>query len=334
MLITIIVVLLLTLSVPERIPMVPSPAYATTINTLPASFAGYSVDYINRTDLTVDGISASWKVPNVRVPLNSTSLEDVAIYGDNDTFITVGTNQKVQPNGTIAYHAFYGNESAFLKIRRLEGKVGPGTSIRAEILKVAGDNWTITISPGTNPADSVILTVPHPQTRRIASWFVEPFSKEWQLANFSSVTFNQANLTVNGVNYRLDDLDNIRFRMYDIDVTCVLADASNISSSRNSFTVNFVRSTPPCPFPAPFNLSIPFLIGGILLAGAVLAVIVAVILSLTRRRYGTGPTPPPPTGPQTKAMMKGGFCGSCGSHLHQAARFCDKCGTQTTTQRV
>ena len=124
--------------------------FAPTIKTLRSSEAGYKIDYTNKTSLNVEGILGFWTVPIIRVP----NASDVSLVFESLTvgfgadYISIGTSQFAESNGTVKYRAFYANlpeniSQSPVRITDLNGMVGPGTRIGAQILKIASDTWEI-----------------------------------------------------------------------------------------------------------------------------------------------------------------------------------------------
>ena len=315
--------------------------FAPTIKTLRSSEAGYKIDYTNKTSLNVEGIIGFWTVPIIRVP----NASDVSLVfesltvGFGDDYISIGTSQFAESNGTVKYRAFYANlpeniSSSPVRVTDLSGMVGPGTRVGAQILKIASDSWEIDMITAQT---SFSLTLLHHSSLHVAQWLVQSLTDgSVPLANFNFVSFDHANATVNGVSSRLNLLDNERLRLFDSNNSCNLADPESITSSGDSFTVDFVRSAPPCPVPQAQpqvqtqnqtkppqtvneNLTILLATGGFLVAGVVITILSVALVSARGKSALTQSTTP-------SLIQMNASCKKCGGSLKPDARFCDNCG--------
>jgi len=315
--------------------------FAPTIKTVRSSEAGYKVDYTNRTGLNVEGIIGFWTVPIIRPP----NASDVSLVfesltvGAGDNYISIGTSQFAESNGTVKYRAFYANlpensSTSPVRITDLNGFVGPGTSVGALISKIASGSWEIDM---ITDQTSFSLTLPHSSNLHVAQWLVQSLTDgSLPLANFNFVSFDHANATINGVNSRLNQLDNERVRLFDLSNSCNLADPESITASGDGFTVDFIRSAPPCPVPQAqpqvqtqnqtkpppvINDSLTILLaaGGFLVAGVVITILSAALISAKRKNMPSGSTTPVLT-------SMNAFCKKCSSTLKPNARFCENCG--------
>ncbi|TMI44755.1 hypothetical protein E6H23_00070 [Candidatus Bathyarchaeota archaeon] len=315
--------------------------FAPTIKTLRSSEAGYKIDYTNMTSLNVEGILGFWTVPIIRVP----NASDVSLVFESLTvgfgadYISIGTSQFAESNGTVKYRAFYANlpentSQSPVRITDLNGMVGPGTRIGAQILKIASDTWEIDM---ITPQTSFSLNLVHASSLHVAQWLVQSLTDgSVPLANFNFVSFDHANATINGVSTRLNLLDNERLRLFDQSNNCNLADTESITASGDSFTVDFVRAAPPCPVPQALpqvqtqnqtkppqiindSLTILLAAGGFLVAGVVITILSAALISARRKNIPSESTTPALT-------SMNALCKKCSSTLKPNARFCDNCG--------
>ncbi len=335
-LISTILFLLLAMSV-----LGPRAGFASTVNNL-ASFkwGGYMADYSNSSsgDM-VDSVAGRWIVPSIRASQNASVITEIVGIGPlSPSFpdlIQIGTSQFSQ-NGTIKYRAFYSMtpEDQFgpVRIRALDGQVGPGTTILAKIAKVSAVNWSLTImamnssSPSTPSTFSTTLAYNGDQVS--AEWVVE-YPPALQLndsvANFGSIRFLGANATVNDVNQVLDSLPNIRVLLSDATYSCFFADTGDVALDGQSFIVSYVGRS--CPgFRA--STFLPLLIGGVIVgSGITVATVVAAFLALRKKppvaqahHVSSGPLP-----------ALGSNCTNCGGLLRLGVRFCESCGAENQT---
>jgi len=331
--------LLIMLIVPLHGPMASAPVRIgeTTLNEiLNPTAAGYIANYTSLAR-SADHVIAYWTVPTVKPSSQGTSvLESVAI-GSGDTIVQVGTSQ-LSHNGAVTYEAWYwvapenGGNPAI--IHQLDGKVGPGRIIGAEIKRGTGNNWALEIISKTlnSIPDSFQTQFTHTPGLPSAGWFVQPLQPDYPLANFGSVAFFLTNATIDGTESRLDQLQNSRLTLTDSSLQCNLAATGDIDPTNgDNFILSFLQSAGPCSpqktSNAPSNLLIPLVIGSVIIAGVVILVVALVVVS-TRKKSA-------PTGPvawqnlvQTAAPPPVRLCSNCSSPLQPGGRFCDVCGKQ------
>ncbi len=319
----------------------PRSGVASTVNNL-ASFkwGGYMADYSNSSSgEIVDSVAGRWIVPSIRASQNASVITEVVGIGPLSPrfpdLIQIGTSQFSQ-NETVKYRAFYSitPEDQFgpVRIRALDGHVGPGTTIFAKIAKVSAVNWTLTImamnssSPSTPSNFSTTLNYHGDQAS--AEWVVE-YPPALQLndsvANFGSIGFLGANATVNGVNQVLDSLPNIRVLLSDATYSCFFADTGDVALDGQSFTVSYVGRA--CPF-LKASTFLPLLIGGAIVgSGITVATVIVAFLALRKK----------PLVDQAHHVSSGSLpalgsnCTNCGGLLRPGVRFCESCGAEKRT---
>jgi hypothetical protein len=334
---------------PTMLMFFPGRAGASTVKSvLSDSSAGYIVNYANATGQTFDDVLGYWTVPTIVSTHNATAvLEYVGVDLADGTGIQIGTSQFSQNQSTF-YRAFYAiypeNFERPVIIKSLAGEVGPGMTVAGEIHRNGNGNWTLfmlTMDRTFSPIDSFqTSSFAHPTSRLAVEWSVGK-TTDLPLANFTRIDFLGSNATVNGHDHFLNDMSNIKVNMADRSTGCSLVVSDGITAPVPSFTVSFIRSGPPCEAAAvpntvtvpqpPLNFEIPFIIGGSLVAGLLLAAAVLTISSEGRKRvlHHNGKQDAVTSSSSTGASSI--TCLKCGSPLHQGGRFCEKCGTESRT---
>jgi hypothetical protein len=199
------------------------------------NWAGY-----NATGGNFTSVSGSWTVPH---PSSSeTTSWDATWIGIggvvSDDLIQVGTQNIVQPDGTIQTSAFYETlPEASQDVQTMT--VNPGDSISASITETSADTWLVKITDDTN-GESSSNEINYSSSLSSAEWIEEVpslgNSQEIPLDNFGTVKFSAANATENGTNV---DLNNSHAKT----VTMInqsdesLATVSSIGNDGNSFSV-------------------------------------------------------------------------------------------------
>ena len=316
--------------------IIPKMASAATIEAGDSPLAaGYRVDYTNTAGTSLDSVKGFWRVPTIQSTSSRTAVTESLGIGQYNPVVEVGTSQFSLTDGTILYNAYYYIEPESsetpVHITDLDHRVGPGTIVGAQITKGTGDIWSIIIESLAPDGTTGYFhtTVTHVAGKPTGDWLVQPVPS-FQLANFTHAEFTSENATVNGVESRLDQLNNQQLTLIEQSSGCALANPSQMTpSTKDVFVVTYMRSAGPCVTQtvvqnANVNLAIPLAIGGILVAGVIIAIVSLVIVS-TRKKNALIQTMAQQQFPTT-ALTPKEFCTKCGTSLKPNARFCDNCG--------
>jgi hypothetical protein len=190
----------------------------------------------------VSSVNASWTVPSVTVTgLNTFSAAWIGIGGQTDTtLIQVGTEQD-SIDGQTVYNLWYEMLPAdSITIPNI--KVSPGDQITASIaLRDSNTNtWQITINDATI-AQGFSQNFQYNSTRLTAEWIIERPTVNNQLselANFGSVTFNNAIAKIDGTTGPITAFPNYQILMENRQNT-QLVTISSLTNDGSGFTVNY-----------------------------------------------------------------------------------------------
>ncbi|HEX4126302.1 MAG TPA: G1 family glutamic endopeptidase [Acidimicrobiales bacterium] len=145
------------------------------------------------TGMTFNGMTGNWTVPTVQATqYNSASASWIGIDGgpsSPNSIIQTGTAQ-VADNGSTLYYAWY---ELFPAPPVTIGAVAPGDSMAADITRVSGSQWTVSITDTSSGASSGPISATYGGPAISAEWIEElptaVGSPQPVLANFASTTF-------------------------------------------------------------------------------------------------------------------------------------------------
>lgn len=147
------------------------------------------------------GIGGTWTVPSV--PTNSSLQADAAWVGIGGVsatdLIQAGTQDIVNPGGSVTYQAFYEVLPAASNVISTMS-VNPGDSITASIAQTSAGEWTITIHNNTN-GENFSTSISYQSSLSSAEWIEEmPTNGNTfiPLDNFGDVSFTNGYAVVNG----------------------------------------------------------------------------------------------------------------------------------------
>ena len=214
---------------------------------------------------TVTAVSGSWTVPTVTGSGTSDSSAWVGIDGFNSPTVEQTGTAMDLVNGHAEYSAWFEMfPSAEVTIPSVA--VHPGDTINASVtFNAAAKAFVLSITDATD-GDTFTTTQSAPNAQRSsAEWIVEAPSSSagvLPLANFGSVTFSNAQTTINGVsgpiNAARPNTTVNQINMVNGNTGAVEATTSSLTASGSGYTVNFgVAATPPAPTPAPAPTSPP-----------------------------------------------------------------------------
>jgi Peptidase A4 family len=185
-------------------------------NTEPARFSSTSENWsgysIRKSDVT--SITATWQVPQVTGSINSDSSTWIGIGGINSpTLIQAGTDQQVQDGRTFyfAWIEMLPDEPQVLH----EISILPGDTVTVTISAIGTDLWSIAINDH-DANQSTTKKVNYHSCGCSAEWIEEAPSlkgRTAQLADFSSVTFTNINVTIQGTSGTAGDFSARAIRM-------------------------------------------------------------------------------------------------------------------------
>ena len=207
----------------------------------------------------VTAVSGSWTVPTVTGSGTSDSAAWVGIDGFNSSTVEqTGTAMDIV-NGHAEYSAWYEMfPAAEVTIRNLT--INPGDTIAASVTyNTAANDFVLTITDVTD-GNTFTTTQSAPNAQRSsAEWIVEAPSNNagvLPLANFGSVSFANAQATINGVsgpiNAARQNTTVNQINMVNGNTGAIEATTSSLTASGSGFTVTFgAATTPPAPTPTP-----------------------------------------------------------------------------------
>jgi hypothetical protein len=207
----------------------------------------------------VTAVSGSWTVPTVTGSGTSDSAAWVGIDGFNSSTVEqTGTEMDIV-NGHAEYSAWYELfPNAEVTIPSVA--VHPGDTINASVTyNTVAKDFVLSITDVTD-GNSFTTTQSVPSAQRSsAEWIMEAPSSNagvLPLANFGSVTFTNAQATINGVsgpiNAARQNTTVNQINMVNGKTGAVQATTSSLTASGLGFTVTFgAAATPPAPTPPP-----------------------------------------------------------------------------------
>jgi hypothetical protein len=212
----------------------------------------------------VTAVSGSWTVPTVTGSGTSDSSAWVGIDGFNSSTVEqTGTAMDIV-NGHAQYFAWYEMfPSAEVTVNSVT--VHPGDTIDASVTyNTSAKDFVLTISDVTD-GESFTTTQSAPNAQRSsAEWIVEAPSSNagvLPLANFGSVTFADAQATINGASGPIDaERQNTTVNpitMVNGITGAVEATVSSLTASGLGFTVTFGAAPPSVPTPPPPPIPTP-----------------------------------------------------------------------------
>jgi hypothetical protein len=215
------------------------------------NWAGYAVqtDLLNPQNGAVTDVKGSWTVPSVIcTSTKSYSSFWIGIGGySSNTVEQIGTDSDCS-SGKAVYYAWYEMYPKFPT--NLKMTVSPGDVITAEVQYVNG-KFQLTISdfnPTTGKIQSFVTTQKSPNAQRSsAEWIAEaPWSGGvLPLADFTTVTFSNAQATLNGLT---GNIDNKAWQFDSITMTtssgAPKATPSTLSSRGSSFSITWNSAGP------------------------------------------------------------------------------------------
>jgi hypothetical protein len=149
------------------------------------------------------GISASWAATRAAGTGTTTSADAtwIGIGGvSTNDLIQVGTQNIITPNGQVSTAAFYEllpNYSQSIS----SVTVTPGDTITASLVKISGNQWTISITDQTN-GQSYTNSVSYASSQSSAEWIEEDpsFSTNRQIPfdNFGTASLADGATIING----------------------------------------------------------------------------------------------------------------------------------------
>lgn len=171
------------------------------------NWSGYAVETSLSKPQTgaVTDVKGTWTVPSVSAKPNGYSSFWIGIDGySSNTVEQIGTDSD-SPSGTPTYYAWYEmypKSSATIKMT-----IHPGDSITAEVKYSAPSSFVLTINDVTAKTTfSTTQTLPNAK-RTSAEWIAEAPSSGGvlPLADFGTVTFKNAQATLNGHTGNIND---------------------------------------------------------------------------------------------------------------------------------
>jgi hypothetical protein len=225
-------------------------------STTSTNWSGYAV---SADAGAVTAVSGSWTVPTVTGSGTSDSSAWVGIDGFNSPTVEQTGTAMDFVNGHAEYSAWFEMfPSAEVTIPSVT--VHPGDTINASVnFNASANDFVLTITDATD-GDTFTTTQSAPNAQRSsAEWIVEAPSSNsgvLPLANFGSVSFTNAQATINGVagpiNAARPNTTVNQINMVNGNTGAVEATTSSLTASGSGFTVNFgVAATPPAPTPPP-----------------------------------------------------------------------------------
>ncbi len=172
---------------------VPSTLHSTTST----NWAGYAVTAGNG---SVTGVSATFNVPTVSGTGTAYSSDWVGIDGYNSGTVEQTGIEADVVNGVAQYSAWYEMYPAYPTTVGL--KIHPGDAITASVT-ASGSQFTLTLTDANDPTGANSFTITQNGAgaqKSSAEWITEAPSSSrgvLPLANFTPVTFNNAQATIN-----------------------------------------------------------------------------------------------------------------------------------------
>ena len=214
-----------------------------TENLISLEWGGYGVSSnVLFPQAVVSSVSGTWNIPTVTVSgLNTFSAAWIGIGGQTDlTLIQVGTE-----HDSIAGQAVYNLWYEMLPANSItipNINVSPGDEINASITLVNSNTntWQIAILD-TTTGQGFNQNFEYNSTRLTAEWIIERPTVNNQistLANFGSVTFNNANAKLDGTTGSISAFPNYEILMENRQ-NAQLVTVSGLSRDGSNFTVSY-----------------------------------------------------------------------------------------------
>ena len=217
--------------------------------TASSNWSGYAVTGAKN---SVSYVAGSWVVPTANTKTNGYSSVWVGIDGfSSSTVEQIGTDADVV-NGSATYYAWY--EMYPSPSMTIAMTVRPGDSITGSVTYAGNNGFTLTIKDVTESETFTKTLTAAGAARSSAEWIVEAPSSNYgvlPLANFGTVTFTNADATINGatdpINYWQSYAINMESGSRVEASTSALSDSGTVSS----FTVTYNATSTVTPAPTP-----------------------------------------------------------------------------------
>jgi hypothetical protein len=186
-------------------PQPPLPLPLTLPDNISINWAGYAVEtsFSNPQTGSIDAVEGSWVVPDVQCAMIS-SLDSSAFWIGIDGFTSssveqIGTDSDCS-GGSPIYYAWYEMYPSADVILNMD--VSPGDNMSAKIEYLSNNRFNLTMTDVTTGSTISTTATSSSATRNSAEWIVEApvlNRRLLPLADFGSLSFTDAFVTVNGV---------------------------------------------------------------------------------------------------------------------------------------
>jgi hypothetical protein len=193
----------------------------------------------------VTGVSAYWRVPEVKLSENDTfssAWVGIGGYGES-TLIQTGTHHQCV-NGKVGYYAWYELlPDDVVPIMSIHIRPGDAITASISLLNENTSTWLIEISD-VSRGEHFEKTVFYNSSRLSADWIVErPNVNDTvsTLADFGSVGFSECTATIEGITGGVGNFSHAQLVMVDAQ-NVQLVNVSQLSDEGSSFTVSYLES--------------------------------------------------------------------------------------------